>query len=150
MQNLQWWVLRFARILARAFIPVAWEVVENLFCVGLNIKAHWLFSSIDCPLILCIDNSCYLGGARSKEFALLKVAFWCPEVASELVQDISEFFDIFLFLCIILARNIERKRILRKTLKQFGLVASKHERNRDTRAIFSASHVADEFAYVAW
>ena len=47
------------------------------------------------------------------------------EVASELVRDIFEFSDLFLFLFIILARNIDQKGILQKTLKQFGLVASK-------------------------
>ena len=47
------------------------------------------------------------------------------EVASELVRDTFEFSDLFLFLFIILARNIDQKGILHKTLKQFGLVASK-------------------------
>ena len=38
-------------------------------------------------------------------------------------------------------------KFLRKTFKQFGLVASKYEL-QDTRAIFNASHFSDEFAYV--
>ena len=45
--------------------------------------------------------------------------------SSELVRDILEFFDSFLFLFVILARNIDYKSTLQKTLKQFGLVASK-------------------------
>ena len=49
----------------------------------------------------------------------------CFKVASELVRDTFEFSDLFLFLFIILARNIDQKGILHKTLKQFGLVASK-------------------------
>ena len=49
-----------------------------------------------------------------------EVASECPKVASQSVPDIFEFFDLFLFLFIILA--------LQKTLqKQFGLVASKYE-----------------------
>ena len=36
-----------------------------------------------------------------------KVAFGCPEFASQLVRDIFEFFDLFLFLFITLARNID-------------------------------------------
>ena len=58
----------------------------------------------------------------------LQVAFWCPEVASELFRDIFKFFDLFLFLFIILATNIDCKSILQETLKQFGLAASKYER----------------------
>ena len=54
------------------------------------------------------------------------VWFGCPEVASELVRDVFEFFDFFLF--IIMTRNIDYKSILQKTLKQFRLVASKYER----------------------
>ena len=42
----------------------------------------------------------------------------CPEVASELVPDIFEFWDLFLFLFIFLATNIDCKSILQKTLKQ--------------------------------
>ena len=42
----------------------------------------------------------------------------CPEVASELVPDIFEFLDLFLFLFIFLATNIDCKSILQKTLKQ--------------------------------
>ena len=47
---------------------------------------------------------------------------------------------------IILARNIDCKSILQKTLEQFGLAASKYRQNWDSRAIFSAPHFADEFA----
>ena len=47
---------------------------------------------------------------------------------------------------IILARNIDCKSILQKTLKQFGLAGSKYRQNWDSRAIFSAPHFADEFA----
>ena len=50
-----------------------------------------------------------------------KVAFGCPKFASQLVRDIVEFFDLFLFLFITLARNIDCKSILQKTLKQFSL-----------------------------
>ena len=102
----------------------------------------------DKPLLIDL----YFGGARSKGFALLRntrVAFGFPEVASELVRDIFEFFDLFLFLFIILARNIDCKSILQKTSKQFGLVLQNTSENRDTRAIFSASHFAVEFACVA-
>ena len=56
-----------------------------------------------------------------------KVASECPEVASELVQDIFEFFALFLFLFIILARKIACKSIFQRTLRQLGLVASKYE-----------------------
>ena len=101
----------------------------------------------DKPLLIDL----YFGGARSKGFALFrntKVAFGFPEVASELVRDIFEFFDLCLFLFIILARNIDCKSILQKTSKQFGLVLQSASENRDTRAIFSASHFAGEFAYV--
>ena len=94
----------------------------------------------------------YFGGARSKGFALFRntqVAFGFPEVASELVRDIFEIFDLFLFLFIILARNIDCKSILQKTSKQFGLVLQNTSENRHTRAIFSASHFAGKFAYVA-
>ena len=72
--------------------------------------------------------------------------FRCPENASELARDIFAFFDWFW--CIILAGNIECQSILQKTFEQFGLVASKYVRNRDTRAIFNASHFLDKFAYV--
>ena len=65
-----------------------------------------------------------------------KVGFECPEVASELVSDIFELFDLFLFLFIILARNIDFKSILQKTLKQFGLVASKYERKSRYKSNF--------------
>ena len=102
----------------------------------------------DKPLLIDL----YFGGARSKGFALFKntpVAFGFPEVASELVRDIFEFFDLFLFLFIILARNIDCKSILQKTSKQFGLVLQNTSENRHTSAIFSASHFAGEFAYVA-
>ena len=53
-----------------------------------------------------------------------KVASECPEVPSELVRDIFEFFDLFFLLFIILARSIDCKSIL----QQFGLVGSKYER----------------------
>ena len=102
----------------------------------------------DKPLLIDL----YFGGARSKGFALFRntqVAFGFPEVASELVRDIFEFFDLFLFLFIILARNIDCKSILQKTSKQFGLVLQNTSENRHTSAIFSASHFAGEFAYVA-
>ena len=102
----------------------------------------------DKPLLIDL----YFGGERSIGFALFRntqVAFGFPEVASELVRDIFEFFDLFLFLFIILARNIDCKSILQKTSKQFGLVLQSASENRDTRAIFSASHFAGEFAYVA-
>ena len=56
-----------------------------------------------------------------------KVAPEYPKLASELVQDFFKFFDLFLFLFIILARNIDCKSILQKTLKQIGSVASKYE-----------------------
>ena len=65
----------------------------------------------------------YVGGARSKGFALFRntqVAFRFPEVASELVRDIFEFFDLFLFLFIILARNLDCKSILQKTSNNLG------------------------------
>ena len=45
----------------------------------------------------------------------------CPEVASELVPDIFEFLDLFLFLFIFLATNIDCKSILQKTLKQSAI-----------------------------
>ena len=64
---------------------------------------------------------------RSKGFATLKIAPEYCEVASELVRDIFEFFDLFLFLFIILLENIDCKCILKKTLKQIGPVASKYE-----------------------
>ena len=102
----------------------------------------------DKPLLIDL----YFGGARSKGFALFRntqVAFGFPEVASELVRDIFEFFELFLFLFIILARNIDCKSILQKTSKQFGLVLQNTSEKRHTSAIFSASHFAGEFAYVA-
>ena len=86
----------------------------------------------DKPLLIDL----YFGGARSKGFALFRntqVAFGFPEVASELVRDIFEIFDLFLFLFIILARNIDCKSILQKTSKQFGLVLQNTSENRHTR-----------------
>ena len=51
-------------------------------------------------------NNNYFGGARSKGFATLRnVSSECPVVASELVRDIFEFFDLFLFLLILLAKE---------------------------------------------
>ena len=67
---------------------------------------------------------------RSKGFVTLRMFQNCTEyceVASELVRDIFEFFDLFLSLFIILLENIDCKRILKKTLKQIGPVASKYE-----------------------
>ena len=43
---------------------------------------------------------------------------------------------------------LTEKSILQTTVNEFGQAASKYGRNRDTRAVFSASHFADEFAYV--
>ena len=40
------------------------------------------------------------------------------------------------------------KSILQTTVNELGQAASKYGRNRDTRAVFSASHFADEFSYV--
>ena len=60
----------------------------------------------------------------------IKVASECPEVASELVR------DIFKLLFIILARNIDCKSTLQKTLKQFGLAASKYERKSRYKSNF--------------
>ena len=48
----------------------------------------------DKPLLIDL----YFGGERSKGFALFRntqVAFGFPEVASELVRDIFDFFDLF-------------------------------------------------------
>ena len=73
----------------------------------------------DKPLLIDL----YFGGERSKGFALFRntqVAFGFPEVASELVRDIFEFFDLFLFLFIILARNIDCKSILQKHRSNLG------------------------------
>ena len=42
----------------------------------------------------------------------------------------------------------KKKKLDRVTLKQFGQAASNTSENRDTRAVFSASHFTDEFAYV--
>ena len=101
----------------------------------------------DKPLLIDL----YFGGARSKGFALFRntqVAFGFPEVASELVRDIFETFDLFLFLFIILARNIDCKSILQKTSKQFGLVLQNTSENRHTRAIFSASQFPNVLIYV--
>ena len=89
----------------------------------------------DKPLLIDL----YFGGERSKGFALFRntqVAFGFPEVASELVRDIFEFFDLFLFLFIILARNIDCKSILQKTSKQFGLVLQKYERKSTYKSNF--------------
>ena len=69
---------------------------------------------------------------HSRHSGMFQVDSKCPEVASELVRDIFEFFDLFLFLFIILAGNIDCKSILQKTLKQLALVTSKYEQNRDT------------------
>ena len=77
----------------------------------------------------CDLSACHFGGARKKGFAtlrnVLKLLPRMTEVASELVRDTFEFSDLFLFLFFILARYIDQKGILQKTLKQFGLVASK-------------------------
>ena len=51
-----------------------------------------------------------------------------------LVRDIFEFFDLFLFYY--LARNVDGKSILQKTLKQFGLVTSKYERKSRYKSNF--------------
>ena len=56
--------------------------------------------------------------------------------SSELVWDIFEFFDLFFSLSVILARNIDYKSTLQKTLEQFGLVASKYERKSRYKSNF--------------
>ena len=61
-----------------------------------------IFKEVVCHLIYII-------------FIIFKVAHKCSKVASELVRDIFEFFDLFVF--IILARNIDCKSILQETLK---------------------------------
>ena len=76
----------------------------------------------------CDLSACHFGGARKKDSrrsGMFQSCFRMTEVASELLRDTFEFSDLFLFLFIIVARNIDQKGILHKTLKQFGLVASK-------------------------
>ena len=77
----------------------------------------------------CVTFRLVTSAAREKKDSrrsgMFQSCFRMTEIASELVRDIFEFSDLFLFLFIILARNIDQKGILQKTLKQFRLVASK-------------------------
>jgi len=55
----------------------------------------YTFASFMCPLEVFNSAECELKDLRCSEMFQLKVAFGCPEVASELVRDIFEFFDLF-------------------------------------------------------
>ena len=55
----------------------------------------YAFASFMCPLEVFNSAECELKDLRCSAMFQLKVAFGCPEVASELVRDIFEFFDLF-------------------------------------------------------
>ena len=92
-------------------------------------------------------SACYLGGTRNKGFATLRNISKLFPNAPKLLRNQFQISSSSLIV-IILARNIDYKSVLQKTLKQFGPVASKYERNRDIRAIFIESNFADEFPCV--
>ena len=88
---------------------------------------------------LVTSAECEVKDSHAQE--CLKVDLECPEVASEQVRNIFQFFDLLLFLFIILARNTDYKSVLQKTLKQFGLVASKYERKSTNNSNFQCKRV---------
>ena len=55
----------------------------------------YAFASFMCPLEVFNSAECELKDLRCSAMFQLKVTFGCPEVASELVRDIFEFFDLF-------------------------------------------------------
>ena len=80
-------------------------------------------------------SDCYLGGTGSKSFARLrnisKLFPNAPKLPRNYFQKSSSS-----LIFIILARNIDCKGVLQKTLKQFGLVASKYERKSTYKGNF--------------
>ena len=120
-------VLRWRTLSARessAIILLRDVILVNLVFHMCSHCLSMLITSAECEVRICDAQECFKVAFECPEFASE-----CPEVAPELVRDIFEFFDLFLF--IILARNIRNiacKSILQKTLKKFGQVASKYER----------------------
>ena len=80
-------------------------------------------------------SDCYPGGTGSKSFARLRNISKLFQNAPKLPRNYFQISSSSL-IYIILARNIEGKGVLQKTLKQFGLVASKYERKSTYKSNF--------------
>ena len=81
-------------------------------------------------------SACYLGGTGSKSFARLRnMSKFFPK-APKLPRNYLQISSSSLIF-IILARNTDYKGVLKKMLKQFGLVASKYERKSTYKSNFN-------------
>ena len=107
-------------------------------------KVYDAFGCFECTQKLGAQSqgACWL----SHTVQSLVCNFRCPEIASELVRESSRClidFDLLFWLEILNAKVFYRKQ-----LSSLGQQLPNTSENRDTRAIFNASHFTVEFAYV--